>query len=103
MATVEKSMDTDHADDIVLYDDGLTHEDALSLFSTSLNKALERQKETIVSAISEKFTKDSAGTVSHVIEPVAFSLRALFERVISKKPYLPLANRNPRFNKEIRY
>ncbi|KAK3098254.1 hypothetical protein FSP39_017641 [Pinctada imbricata] len=75
MATVEKSMDTDHADDRVLYDDGLTNEDAVSLFSTSLNKALERQKETIVSAISEKFTKDSAGTVSHVIEPVAFEFK----------------------------
>ncbi|XP_055996384.1 uncharacterized protein LOC130046894 [Ostrea edulis] len=52
---------------------GLFNEEAVSLFSSSLNKALERQSNVIVSTITgltEKLTKSNAGkNVPHVEEP----------------------------------
>ena len=51
---------------------GLSNEEAVSLFSSSLNKALEKQSNVIMSTITditEKLTKRSAGkSVSHVAE-----------------------------------
>jgi hypothetical protein len=51
---------------------GLSNEEAVSLFSSSLNKALEKQSNVIMSTITditEKLTKRSAGkSVSHVVE-----------------------------------
>lgn len=70
----EKPMDSE---DAILSDDcNLTNDEAVSLFSSSLSKALEKQSSVIVNSISEQLTKSTqVRSVPHVAESKEFEFK----------------------------
>jgi hypothetical protein len=71
----EKPMDTE---DTILSDNkcGLTNDEAVSLFNSSLSKALEKQSPVIVNSISEQLTKATqVRSVPHVAESKEFEFK----------------------------